>query len=48
MVPFHYIGKIRQKIKEFLVSREKINNVVILKRRNLIEFAKSLASDRRE
>ena len=48
MVPFYYNDKIGISTKEFLVLRERLDNVVISMRHNLIEIAKSLSSEIRE
>lgn len=48
MVPFHYISKIGQITKDFPVSREQLDNIVISMRQNLIEIATSLSSKVRE
>ena len=48
LVPFHYVSKMGQTTKEFHVSRDQFNDILISVRHNLIQIAQSLSSDIRE
>ena len=48
MVPFHYVSKMGQTTKEYRVSRDQSNDIVISMRHNLIQITQSLPLDKRE
>ena len=45
---FHYVSKMGQTSKEFRVSRDQFNDIVISVRHNLIQIAQSISKELRE